>query len=367
VDPFSQAALGAVVAQVAGHRTLGYRAAAYGALAGALPDIDVLFSLHGDFVDQLVSHRGITHSLFFAPVMGPLLGWIVWQRTKKYDPGSGRRERNCWMLVISLALLSHPLLDLLTPYGTQLLAPFSNARFAINAMPIVDPAYTLLLGIGLLLAWLPALRRRAGASAIAAATLVLSSGYLGYGWLQNVRAETAAAAQLRAAGVTFERLSAFPTILQVHLRRVVARSVDTDRVGFYSTWSPCEITWHAASRLPEKDYDGFLATRAGRVFDWFSMGWAHYSLAVETRGPVLQASDLRYGFDEDPLDSVFTVSVAVDADGMPAGPAMAGRSTPPDTERALARLVTDTYAPACQLFSRGAIPERIDHNGAQHE
>jgi len=367
VDPFSQAALGAVVAQVAGHRTLGYRAAAYGALAGALPDIDVLFSLNGDFVDQLVTHRGITHSLFFAPVAGPLLGWLVWKRTSRDRPQGGARERNCWMLVISLALLSHPLLDLLTPYGTQLLMPFSDARFAINAMPIIDPIYTLVLGAGLLLAWLPALRHRLPATGIAAATLVLSCGYLGYGWLQNVRAEAAAAEQLRADGVVWERLSAFPTLLQVHLRRVVARSAGEDRVGFYSTWSPCEITWYAAPRLPEDVYDPFLRTRAGRVFDWFAMGWAHYAIRRGPEGNVLEAGDLRYGFDDDPLNSVFTVSVALDADGVPSGPALTGRSTPPDAERVLARLVTETYAPACQLFTKGVIPDRIDHNGPQHD
>ena len=366
MDPFSQAALGAVVAQVAGHRTLGYRAAAYGALAGALPDIDVLFSLNGDFVDQLVTHRGITHSLFFAPVIGPLLGWLVWQRSRHRHPESGARERNAWMLVISLALLSHPLLDLLTPYGTQLLLPFSNARFAINAMPIIDPVYTLLLGAGLLLAWL--LRRKRDATPVALATLILSSGYLGYGWLQNVRAESAAAAQLGAAGVSWQRLAAFPTILQVHLRRVVARSPDADRVGFYSTWSPCEITWYAAPRLPANVAAPFLHTRAGSVFDWFAMGWAHYTLIDSPEGPLLQASDLRYGFDDDPLASVFTVSVPVRAeDHEPTGPALAGRSTPANARGALARLATDTYAPACQLFSTGVIPERIDHNGAQHE
>ena len=36
MDPFSQAALGAVVGQAAGHRSLGYRAAAYGALEDRL-------------------------------------------------------------------------------------------------------------------------------------------------------------------------------------------------------------------------------------------------------------------------------------------------------------------------------------------
>jgi inner membrane protein len=365
MDPFSQAALGAVVAQAAGHRRLGYRAALYGAAAGALPDVDVLFSIGGDFIDQLVTHRGITHSLFFAPVVGPILGWLIWrrERSRHADP----ELRNLWMLVITLALLSHPLLDLLTPYGTQLLLPFSDARFAVNAMPIIDPAYSLLLALGLLLAWMPALRQRIPASAIATATLVISTGYLGYGWLQGLRAEAAARDQLAREGVTPQRLAAFPTILQVHLRRVVARTATEDRVGFYSTWSPCEIEWNTAPRGgPEARarLQPFLATREGRVFDWFAMGWARFDLVPTGSGWLLTAGDLRYGFDEDPLTSIFTVNANLDLSGYPVETLAAGRVGPRDPESAFDRLVRDTYAPACRLLgrSRGAIAPTIDDN-----
>lgn len=364
MDPFSQAALGAVVAQTVGHRTLGYRAALYGATAGALPDVDVFFSIGGDFIDQLITHRGITHSLFFAPVAGPLLGWLIWrwQRRKDPDGSADPANRRTWMIVITLALLSHPLLDLLTPYGTQLLLPFSDARFAINAMPIIDPVYTLLLGLGLLLAWL--LRSRFSATWVASATLLLSSSYLCYGWLQGIRAEQAAAIQLQQAGIGVERLAAFPTILQVHLRRVVARSADADRVGFYSTWAPCDIDWYRAERTQRTEIiEPFLSTREGRVFNWFSMGWAHYRLEPESGGFQLTVSDLRYGFDDDPLSSVFTLNALVDGSGNVANSATAGRTRPTDTDALLERLITDTYAPACRLLgSRSGTGDAIRAN-----
>lgn len=351
MDPFSQAALGAVVGQAVGHRALGYRAAVYGALAGALPDIDVFFSVNGDFVDQLVSHRGITHSLLFAPVVGPALGWLIWhwQRRRRSDPG----PRAMWMWVISLALLSHPLLDLLTPYGTQLLLPFSNARFAVNAMPIIDPIYTGLLGLGLLLAWLPALRGRFPTGSTALLTLLISSAYLGYGWLQGIRTETAARAQLAALGVQPERLAAFPTVLQVHLRRVVARTPTEDRVGFYSTWAPCQIEWTSAPRLVElQQLTPFLASREGSVFDWFAMGWARYDIERTATGRTLRVSDLRYGYDDDPLSSIFAVSAELDPAGSPLQTLAAGRVGPRDPGRMFDRLVQDAYAPACRIFSR---------------
>ena len=351
MDPFSQAALGAVVGQAAGHARLGYRAAAVGALAGALPDVDVLFSLTGDYFDQLVSHRGITHSLFFPPVAGPLLGALAWkleQRRKRPPPGEDGARLRTWIGVTTLALLSHPLLDLLTPYGTQLLLPFSDARFAINAMPIIDPAYTLLLVIGLVLAvrYWPARARQ-----VAFGTLAASCLYLAYAHLLNVAAEREAVRQLEAAGVEAATVAAFPTLLQVHYRRVVARTAAEDRVGFISLWRPCAIEWAAAPRRERQDraIADFLDTREGKIFDWFTMGWGRYRLEAVTGGAVVRATDLRYGFTDDPDRSIFTAEAPVDRFGRLAGPVSAGRDASDATGQRLKLLFQETYAPACIL------------------
>lgn len=352
MDPFSQAALGAVVAQAAGHARLGYRAAAVGALAGALPDIDVLFSAGGDYFDQLVLHRGITHSLFFAPVMGPLLGAVVWRLESRRArsggdllPGRASGRLGAWMLVVTLALLSHPLLDYLTPYGTQLLLPFSDARFAVNAMPIIDPLYTAMLALGLLAA---ARLWRSRAAAVATVTLAVSSLYLGYGAWLNAGAERLAERQLAAAGISQAQVAAFPTILQVHYRRVVARTPDLDRVGFVSMWQPCQIEWTTAPRqAPDWMVRQFQATREGRIFHWFTMGWARYRLEPAGSGVRMLATDLRYGFTEDPNDSIFSASAVLDLAGRLVEPVRAGRAAAEATGQRLALLFQDTYAPAC--------------------
>ena len=352
MDPFSQAALGAVVAQTAGHARLGYRAAAVGALAGALPDIDVLFSIGGDYFDQLELHRGITHSLFFAPVVGPLLGLAAWhwERRKVADatvPESGRLA--CWITIITLALWSHPLLDLLTPYGTQLLLPFSNERFAINAMPIIDPIYTLTLFTGLLLA---GRYLKQWAQGVALATLLISCSYLAYAWRLNVAAETETVRQLAAQGITQARVAAFPTLLQIHYRRVVARTADTDRVGYLSLWQPCDIAWRSAPRLQTPGIDNFLETREGRIFNWFTMGWIRYHLEHLGDEIRLRATDLRYGFDENPNRSIFNTSVHLGSDGRLLGHVAAGQDLIDGRAERLAALFQDTYAPLCRLTLR---------------
>ncbi|MEQ8486845.1 MAG: metal-dependent hydrolase [Pseudomonadales bacterium] len=354
MDPISQAALGAVTGKAVGHARLGWRAVGVGAVAGALPDIDVLFSLNGDYFDQLVLHRGITHSLFFAPVAGPLLGALVWawERARAVTPqghgdapGAGATSAGrlrAWMLVVTLALLSHPLLDLLTPYGTQLLLPFSDARFAVNAMPIIDPAYTLILLTGLAAgAW----RWRQQAGRVALVTLLLSCSYLAWGGYLNTGAEREARRQLAAAGIHDATVRAFPTILQLHYRRVVARLPEEDRVGFLSTWRPCDIDWQPAPRTGEHPaVDAFLASREGRIFDWFTMGWARYRIDLEQGS--LVATDLRYGFDADPDRSIFSATAPLADDGGLAGPVRAGRGEVAVGDR-LALLFRDTYASDC--------------------
>jgi inner membrane protein len=348
MDPVSQAALGAVVGQVAGHRTLGYRAAVVGALAGAAPDIDVLFSIGGDYFDQLVLHRGFTHSLFFAPLFAPLLGWLVWRLERARDPAcrNDPRRLRAWVIVVGAALLSHPLLDVLTPYGTQLLHPFSDARFAINAMPIVDPVYTALLGIGL---WLAAHRLRRHARAVAVATLMVSSGYLGFAWMLNAAAEQEARRQLTAAGIHDARVAAFPTLLQVHYRRVVARTPLEDRVGYVSMWAPCSIDWESRPGYTGPEVPQFLATREGRIFEWFTMGWIRYQPTMGGQGPVLRAVDLRYGFTEDPDHSLFHVFARIDPRDGRLGPVQLGDNDDAVVGERLAGLFQETYAPFCDV------------------
>jgi inner membrane protein len=345
MDPISQAALGAVVGQAAGHDRLGRRAAVVGAAAGTLPDIDVLFTLHGDLFAELVLHRGITHSLAFVVVAGPLLGYLAYRIERWRSDVTGTRPPGHqppgsrlppWLLVTTLALLSHPLLDAVTSYGTQLLQPFSNARFAIDAMPIIDPLYTLVLLCGL---FAGARLWRTAAQPLAQATLLLSCAYVGHAWWLNVAAEREAARQLADEGITGAEVAAFPTILQVHHRRVVARTPEHDRVGFISMWQPCPIVWTEAPRQREHwAVQAFLATREGRIFDWFTMGWGRYHLTTRDGELWVRGTDLRYGFTADPNLSVFMATARVDPARRRPGPVIPGRDTSDATAERLAVL-----------------------------
>lgn len=315
MDPFSQALLGATVAHAACGRKLGFRAAVWGAGAGAFPDIDVLFSIYADEFAQLQLHRGITHSLFFGPVAGVLAGYLYWwwQRVRgKQVP------RNQWMLVFVLALLSHPLLDTCTPYGTQLLAPFSDVRFAWNAVPIIEPVYTLILLVGLMFAWFA----RSLAWLVSVLTVLLASQYLLWGWFLNQQAVAAATAQLETTGevVTSGQVHAFPTLFQMPRRRVVVMTDADIRVGFITMQLPCEIDWDIAPRQQHPLLDKFRETREASIFTWFSNGI--YGQRIENIGSGEQAvyrveiSDMRYGMTANAAQGMWGVRAEYNHEGV---------------------------------------------------
>jgi len=113
----------------AGRRVISRRLLAAGAIAAMLPDADVLaFKLHVAYADNF-GHRGATHSIAFALLLG-LAAFI----------GLQRWESTPWRsaVFVGWAALSHPLLDACTDggLGVALWWPFSNTRWFAPLHPI---------------------------------------------------------------------------------------------------------------------------------------------------------------------------------------------------------------------------------------
>jgi inner membrane protein len=310
MDPLTHGLLGASIGQALCGRALGRRALVWGAVLGMAPDLDVLARPLGPLAEW-IWHRGPTHGLWVGPVVGPLLGYGLWRRK-----GGALRA---WIGLAVVSLLSHPLLDLWTTYGTQLLAPFSNRRFALDAVAIVDPAYSLTLAAGLVVglgAGLAGSRsRRAGWAALA-----ISSLYLGLGLWVNGRAEAIARAQLAAKEVSVWDVTAYPTLLQLPFRRIVARSGDDVRVGWLSVMRPRPIEWESFKQAGGPLVEAARSSPEAQVFEWFAMGEATPRVERASDGSVVEFDDLRYGLPGAPRDGFWGVRVRLDAAGRPLGP-----------------------------------------------
>lgn len=318
MDTFTQIALGAAVGQLAGRKRLGRGALAVGAAGGLLPDLDMLVVPALGPLAEWQFQRGVTHSLFFGPVVGPALGWATSAAARRLRPASAWADRDTLGPLVAvwvLALVTHPLLDLFTIYGTQLLAPFSDARFAIPAVPIIDPVYTLLLVAALIVGCLP---RAVHAARIAAAVaLTLSTAYLFYGWAQNQRAEALARADLAARGVVAD-VRAYTTIFQPWLRRVVARDLAGVHVGWVSTWAPGAIAWTCFAPPPRAPVEAALTAHAAQVFAHFASGQVWARVRRDDRGrTVVRLTDLRYGFPGATALGWWGVDITLDDGGHP--------------------------------------------------
>ena len=177
MDPVTQSALGAALAQSAARPEELRRAGLAGALGGFLPDADVLIRSSSDPLLFLDYHRHFTHSLAFIPIGGALTAALCVLLFR------GKATLRQLLLPASLGWASHGLLDACTSYGTYLYWPFDLQRVAWNLISIVDPIFTGALLLGVLLA-----TRRKAAKA-ARASLVFALAYISLCTVQLHRAQ----------------------------------------------------------------------------------------------------------------------------------------------------------------------------------
>ncbi|MFZ9028279.1 MAG: metal-dependent hydrolase [Crocinitomicaceae bacterium] len=143
MDSLTQIVLGASVAEACGGKKLGNKAALWGAIAGTIPDLDVFIRAYNDPIHGALMHRGFSHSILFAILVGPLLGYLIYRIYRR------KHELKTWMWVAFMAIVTHPMLDIFTSYGTQFFWPF-EWRVTFNSVFVIDPLYTLPFGFLLL-------------------------------------------------------------------------------------------------------------------------------------------------------------------------------------------------------------------------
>ncbi len=145
MDSLTQIILGASVAEAVAGKKMGNKAALWGAVAGTIPDLDVLIRAVAHPIDGELLHRGFSHSILFSFLMAPILGWIIHRiYRRKYD-------QKLWISLFFWSIITHPMLDMFTNYGTQFLWPL-DWRISFNSVFVIDPLYTVPFMILLIIA-----------------------------------------------------------------------------------------------------------------------------------------------------------------------------------------------------------------------
>lgn len=348
MDSLSQIVLGAAVGEAVLGRRIGNRAMIWGAVAGTIPDMDVLGQYFLSELDNLAFHRGISHSLVFCLVGAWVFGWVTdrlygsrhhawlamgtkaaaavvvgfvvnflfqifapgsWWPVAVYIPlvaiGLWRHghtryfsgdwkapnaDVRGWVLLFFWGFLTHVLLDCFTTYGTQIFAPFSDVRVAWGTVAVVDPLYTFPFLVCLLIAARftrnDSRRRVWNRVGLGWSCLYLTLTALNYHQVHRT-----IEGSLHEQGMSYKHFLITPTIFNNLLWNVVVDTEEAFLLGQYSILDEIPIAFHPTSKgyelLHNLDTDETLG-----VLRWFSDGYLN---AVRRNDGSLQLNDLRFG------------------------------------------------------------------------
>lgn len=224
MDLLTQGLLGGALALSVAGKKESRNAAVVGFAAALLADADVLIGASDDPLLNLEFHRHFTHALIFIPLGALIAALLLWPLLRK------RLE---FKRIYGYALLGYAtsgLLDACTSYGTHLLWPFSDTRVAWSIIAIIDPIFSLLLLIALIIGfkYYKPVTARVG--------LALAGCYLLLGLWQHQNALQLAIELAEQRGHEVQRVIVKPTLANLVLWRSVYQSndlfhVDAIRIG----------------------------------------------------------------------------------------------------------------------------------------
>jgi len=282
MDSLTQALLGAGVQGAVLGRAQGRRALIYGALLGTLPDLDVLIS-QPDPVSAMTNHRGFSHSLLVLSGLALLLTWFIRKRWPQAPYGPWRLLTALW-----LALITHPLLDAFTSYGTQLWWPWEPVPATWSSIFIIDPVFTLPLLAATLVATIRGMNGRA--VRILRVALGFCVLYLGFTLGMQQMVEQRVRLTLAEQGVHAQAVFSAPMPFNTLLWRIIARDGD-DYIeavsGLFDHREPEMLRLPLNSKLAP----ALAQSPEYQRLAWFTGGWLRYDIM----GDNLVVTDLRMG------------------------------------------------------------------------
>jgi len=314
VDTLTHSLLGALVvragfpARKSGHALSDRQRMLIGAVAGAFPDIDYAASWVDPMVYLTLWHRSITHSFVMLPFWALLVGVVLAYMFRK------RSEWRFVTLMASVSVVSHILADLITVYGTQIVAPLSGWRASIGTTFIIDPWFTLIVLIGVA----AGLRKRApGVPALSLAVLV---AYVGFQAILKHQALAMGNTHVLQAGSGAVRVEALPQPFSPFNWKIIISTDHRYEVayvnlagGYQDTgkggglWAQVKRTYRAPGELDWVTWyrfgeDASAAARIRQLWEYPQLDYfrrfaefpALYRVDVDAGGTCVWFTDLRY-------------------------------------------------------------------------
>ncbi|MES2616510.1 MAG: metal-dependent hydrolase [Bacteroidota bacterium] len=265
MDSVTQIVLGAAVGEVVLGKKIGNKAQLFGAIAGTIPDLDVLVTWYlNDPLAEIVIHRSYSHALFVHILLAIPFAWLTHRLFKR------QQTFKEWYLLWFLGFATHAILDSFTTYGTQLFMPFTNYMVGFNNISVIDPLYTLPF-MFILIYCLFLKRSNPNRFKWAWRSIYISSAYMALTFAVKGYIHSTFSRQMNAANVSYEHLSTSPAILNNALWSGIAYNDSTITFGEYSVFqSDRHIDFITYPRHLE--LEGEFAGKELETLKWFSQG-----------------------------------------------------------------------------------------------
>jgi inner membrane protein len=256
-----------------------------GAVAQSLPDIDFIASGWTNISENLLAHRGFTHSFLFVVMISPVLGLIAERLHRPHNISLLK-----WSLFFGIQAMIHLLLDGMNVYGVGWFEPFSHYRVSYNWIFVADPFYSIWLAIAFTM--LLILRKKDPKREWWVLFGVgMSCTYLLYCGLNKMKIDRTVRRMLHEQKISYTNYMTTPTALNNWLWYVVANTDSGYYIGYRSVFDKTrkiDLTFfprHKNYLEPVKDHEDV------QKLIRFSQGY----YTVQRWTDTLVFNDLRFG------------------------------------------------------------------------
>jgi inner membrane protein len=285
MDSITHIALGAVVGEALAGKKIGKEAMLFGAVAQSLPDIDFVASFWMSFSENLLAHRGFTHSFLFVVLTSAGLALVFDRWYQKPD-----MRFTPWLVFWMLQMTIHLLIDACNAYGVGWFEPFSHARVSAHCLFVADPFFSVWTGFAAA-ALLIMKRNHPARMKWVKVALLMSMLYVAYAFYNRHTIRKDVETALKENPIAYNRFLATPTPLNNWLWFV---TVDID-TGFYVAHRSVfdrdqSIDFHYFPKNTEA-LRAYTDHESLQHLLRFSQGY----YTVEAQGDTLIFNDLRFG------------------------------------------------------------------------
>ena len=325
MDSVTHGLAGYLIVKTGLNRDTGRWGTIAGVFSALFPDLDLLAGIfHGtDF--SIKYHRYVTNSVFLVIPFSLILAWL-------FVKVSGIRKFWSFFVIAVVEILAHTFLDLLTSYGTMILSPFSNQRFHLDWVFIVDPYLfsVFLFPLIAILLW------KKKSKTIARVSVVLAGLYVALCGVNHSRSLSLVTAYAQKMALPAQKLASLPQplspflwgnyvltgdmVYEAHVNLMEGQREDPPSPesfweAFWSRYQPTsDVRYQAYPRYDDSPWVGQALEREGvQTFLWVArFPVARYEGTLDGLHRV-QFYDLRFGIVGNRRPFVYVVDF--DADG----------------------------------------------------